>query len=86
MQKNYSKELGCPVVETVSTESEGLKAVIDAVISSNGKKQKAPYTEGNIDLKDKHVVEEADRKRLNMSISLQQKLNKESVDKGKKRK
>ena len=47
--EKLSKELGCPVVETVSTESEGLKAVIDAVISSNGKKQKAPYTEGNID-------------------------------------
>ena len=62
--EKLSKELGCPVVETVSTESEGLKAVIDAVISSNGKKQKAPYTEGNIDLKDKHVVEEADRKRF----------------------
>lgn len=62
--EKLSKELGCLVVETVSTESEGLKAVIDAVISSNGKKQKAPYTEGNIDLKDKHVVEEADRKRF----------------------
>lgn len=62
--EKLSKELGCPVVETVSTESEGLKAVIDAVISSNRKKQKAPYTEGNIDLKDKHVVEEADRKRF----------------------
>lgn len=62
--EKLSKELGCPVVETVSTESEGFKAVIDAVISSNGKKQKAPYTEGNIDLKDKHVVEEADRKRF----------------------
>ncbi len=62
--EKLSKELGCPVVETVSTESEGLKAVIDAVISSNGKKQKAPYTEGNIDLKDKHAVEEADRKRF----------------------
>ena len=62
--EKLSKELGCPVVETVSTESEGLKAVIDAVISSNGKKQKAPYTERNIDLKDKHVVEEADRKRF----------------------
>lgn len=62
--EKLSKELGCPVVETVSTESEGLKAVIDAVISSNGKKQKAPYTEGNIDLKDKHVVEEADCKRF----------------------
>ena len=51
-------------METVSISSEGLKAVVDAAVALNGKGQKAPYTQGDIDLTDKHVVEEADRKRF----------------------
>ena len=51
-----SAKLGCPVVETVSISSEGLKAVVDAAVALNGKGQKAPYTQGDIDLTDKKVV------------------------------
>ncbi len=59
-----SKKLGCPVVETVSTASEGLKAVIKAVMDVSYTKQKAPYVQGDIDLTDKKAVEAADRKRI----------------------
>ena len=61
-----SQKLGCPVVKTVSASStnNGLKQVIDKVIQSNGKGQKAPYVQGDIDLTSKEAVEAADRKRF----------------------
>ena len=59
-----SKKLGCPVVDTVSTSSEGLKEVVSKAIELAGSKQKAPYEQGNIDLHDKAEVEKADRKRF----------------------
>ncbi len=62
--KKLSEKLGCPVVETVSTSDQGLKDVVSAAVSLEGKKQKAPYVQGTIDLRDKDVVEAADRKRF----------------------
>lgn len=59
-----SKELGCPVIHTVSTSAEGLKAVVEAAAAQAGKTQKAPYVQENIDLTDKSQVEAADRKRF----------------------
>lgn len=59
-----SEKLGCPVIETVSTSAEGLKEVIEATASVVGNVQQAPYRQGDIDLTDKKVVEEADRKRF----------------------
>ena len=59
-----SQKLGCPVVETVSTSSEGLKEVVQAAVSLLGKGQIAPYNQGNIDLTSKQAVVEADRKRF----------------------
>ena len=61
---SLSAKLGCPVIETVSTSAEGLKAVVEAAVATYGKGQKAPYVQGDIDLTDKKVVEEADRKRF----------------------
>jgi len=57
-------KLGCPVINTTATSADGLKAVIEAVAANVGKTQSAPYTQGDIDLTDKKVVEEADRKRF----------------------
>ncbi len=62
--KALSELLCCPVVETVSTSHNGLKDVVAAAVSSAGKVQKAPYTQGDIDLTDKKIVQEADRKRF----------------------
>lgn len=59
-----SEKLGCPVVNTVSTAAEGLKAVVDAAVEAAGGPQQAPYTQGDIDLTDKKEVETADRKRF----------------------
>ena len=62
--KKLSEKLGCPVVETASINGEGLADLVKAAASVVGKRQKAPYAQGNIDLTDKKVVEEADRKRF----------------------
>ena len=59
-----SAKLGCPVVKTVSTSAEGLKALIETAVAQAGKEQGAPYIQGDIDLTDKSVVEAADRKRF----------------------
>ena len=61
-----SEKLGCPVVETVSTHNsdKGLSDVVEKAIALYGKEQKAPYNQGNIDLTDKKVVVEADKKRF----------------------
>jgi len=59
-----SEKLGCPVIETVSISSNGLKGVISKAVEIAGSAQKAPYVQGNIDLHDKAEVEKADRKRF----------------------
>ena len=59
-----SIKLGCPVVETISTSSEGLKDVVQAAVSLIGKRQIAPYNQGDIDLTSKQAVSAADRKRF----------------------
>ena len=59
-----SEKLGCPVVETVSTSAEGLGEVVKAAVALKGKCQKAPYTQGDIDLTNKEAVIAADKKRF----------------------
>ncbi len=59
-----SKLLGCPVIETVSTSNEGLKAVVDAAVERVGKGQIAPYVQKDVDLTDKAAVLLADKKRF----------------------
>lgn len=62
--EKLSQQLGCPVVETVSTTADGLLDLVTVAASLAGKKQKAPYSQGNVDLTDKHAVEQADRQRF----------------------
>ena len=62
--KLLSKKLGCPVIETVSTNANGLAEVVKAAAALNGQGQKAPYVQGDIDLTDKNAVVEADKKRF----------------------
>ena len=59
-------KLGCPVVETVCTDSDNndLAELIKAAIRVGGKGQIAPYEQGNVDLTSKKAVETADRKRF----------------------
>lgn len=76
--ERLARELGCPVVKTVSISNQGLKEVIEMCISVAGKKQKAAYIQGKINLCDRESVEEADRKRFEFV--------KATVDKVEKRK
>ncbi len=61
--KALSAKLGCPVINTVSTDEKGLKEVVAAAIALCGKEQKAPYEQGKVNIADKAEVEAADRKR-----------------------
>jgi len=63
-EKLLSQKLGCPVIETVSTSSEGLSDVVAAAVAQLGKGQKAPYSQGDVDLTSKKAVVAADRKRF----------------------
>ncbi len=60
-----SEKLGCPVVETVSTDSENsdLAQLVAAAIRVCGKGQTAPYDQGDIDLTSKKAVVAADKAR-----------------------
>ena len=61
-----SEKLGCPVIETVSTDSDhdDLSKVVSAAVALVGKGQTAPYNQGNVDLSSKEAVVAADRKRF----------------------
>ncbi len=62
--KVLSEKLGCPVIDTVSTESEGIREVVKTAAAQFGKTQKAPYEQGEVDLSSKEAVVEADKKRF----------------------
>ena len=62
--KTLSERLCCPVVDTVSTNGEGLDKVVAAAVALVGNSQKAPYMQDAIDLTDKKAVEAEDRKRF----------------------
>ena len=59
-----SAKLGCPVIKTVSTSADGLKALVEAAVTQVGNTTRAPYIQKHIDLTDKAQVEAADRKRF----------------------
>ena len=61
--QSLSKKLGCPVIKTSAISDKGLKELVTAAAELEGKKQKAPYSEGNVNLLDKKAVIEADKKR-----------------------
>ncbi len=65
-----SKKLGCPVIHTTSTTTDGLKEVIDAAVALKGQTQKAPYNQGEIDMTSKAAVEKADRARFSFVNSI----------------
>ena len=60
-----SEKLGCPVVETVSTDSDdaGLAELAKTALERIGQTQLAPFAQENVDQKDRKAVEAADRQR-----------------------
>ena len=63
-EKLLSEKLGCPVISTTSTAGEGLKELVSAAVSVIGKGQRAPYSQGIVNLTDKSSVKEADKRRF----------------------
>ncbi len=63
-EKSLSKFLGCPVVKTISTSADGLAEVVKEAVNIVGSGQKAPYSNGNVDLTSKKSVRDADKKRF----------------------
>lgn len=78
-EKKLSEKLGCPVIKTVSTSDRGLSEVVKAAAELEGKGQKAPYVQGEINLHDKNEVEEADRKRFDFVNSIVKEVEKRKV-------
>ena len=61
-----SARLGCPVIQTVSTDSENsdLVELVRAAVARAGETQKAPYIQKDVDMTSKEAVAEADRDRF----------------------
>ncbi len=68
--QKLSEKLGCPVIETVSTEGKGLSEAVKTASELQGTKQAAPFDEGEVDLQDKKSVEAADRRRFDFVNSI----------------
>lgn len=62
--KVLADKLGCPVIETVSTSSNGLALLVDEAMASVGRKQIAPYIDDVVDLDCKEEVKASDRRRF----------------------
>ncbi len=58
-----SQKLCCPVVETVSTNGDGLAEAVQVAVAHVGKGQKNPYAQDGVDMTDKKAVMAADRRR-----------------------
>ena len=77
--KALAEKLGCPVVETTATSAQGLSEVVKTAASLKGQVQKAPYTQGDIDLTSKEAVVAADRKRFEFVNGIVSKVEKRKV-------
>ncbi len=59
-----SEQLGCPVVETVSTSQDGLARLMQTAMARRGHAQTAPYRQYTHDTTDRNAVMAADRNRF----------------------
>ena len=64
--KLLSEKLGCPVVQTVSTDrnDDDMRELVNRAIGVIGKTQTAPYSQTDADLSTREAAEAADRKRF----------------------
>ena len=74
-----ARYLGCPVIETVSTTSGGLKELIDVTTSLFGTHQEAPYKDHKSTLTSKEEVLELDKKRYEFVKGIVSKVEKRKV-------
>ena len=59
-----SAKINCPVVETISTSSDGLENVVKKALEIVGEVQKPPYKQVDIDLTNKNQVKSEDKRRF----------------------
>ncbi len=59
-----SRKLGCRVIDTTSTQGDGLSEVIAAACALRGGVQTAPYSDREVDMNNRASVEAADRERF----------------------
>ena len=59
-----AKKLGCPVITTISTSSDGLEGLIAAAVARVGAKQTAPLVQNTDAITDKESAARADRERF----------------------
>ena len=71
-----SSKLGCPVIKTVSTSSDGLKKVIEEAIKIVGVKQESPYVHNDSKITNKAKAKEADKKRFDFVNGIVKKVEK----------
>lgn len=76
-----SSKLGCPVVETVSTQSgnNGLKELISATVKVSGSTQKVPFDTTGVDRSNRSAVEASDRKRFEFVKSIVAKVENKKI-------
>ena len=77
--EELSKELGCPVIKTVSTSKKGLNILVNSAIQQATKSQVAPFHQNNIDLTNKSLVEKADRERFEFVNNIVKKVEKRKI-------
>lgn len=77
--KALSQKLMCPVIDTISTSAEGLKAVVEAAVKQYGTVQQTVYHQGNIDMSNRKAVETADRKRFEFVNNIVEEVEKRKV-------
>lgn len=74
-----SAALGCPVVDTVATSSEGLAEVIKTALAQVDQRHQPPYKQGQVDMSDRAAVERADRARFAFVNSIVRQVEKRTV-------
>lgn len=62
--EKLSKLLGCPVIQTISTTSSGLEALVRTAADLRGTTQTPPYRQGDLDSSDRQAVKQADKARF----------------------
>lgn len=62
--EKLSKLLGCPVIQTISTTSSGLEALVRTAAERRGTTQTPPYRQGDLDSSDRQAVKQADKARF----------------------
>ena len=77
--KKLSKLLGCPVVETISTNKKGLKDLIKKAMMVKEINQQIPFNFNEVDLTDKEAVLEADKLRYSFVDEIVEKVEEREV-------